>query len=160
MLTYEILRGFVTKERESSKFVSLPEDFHSQTTSYLKGKEKLQTDTWELSSARRLIQDLLELRERKVLNAAFFFVKSGLNPEYLMEHEKKLFDNAVNLLKEFEREQPEVYVEGKVEVLKEVPEFLGPNMETLGPLKKGQVIMLPKGVADVLVKKGAAKTAI
>ena len=161
MLTYESLRKIVTEERSKNTFMSLPDDFFSQAAAYLKDKEKVGTDKWELESAKRMLQDLLEAREKKILMASLYFSRVGTVPEGMTAGEKGFFDKIVASLKEFQKGRGSLAgpaAEGKtVELLQDVPEFVAPDMKTYGPSKKGEAATLPAEVAELLVKKGLAK---
>jgi hypothetical protein len=38
--------------------------------------------------------------------------------------------------------------------LKDLPQFYGPEMEILGPFKRGEVILLDNTIATLLIEKG------
>jgi DNA replication initiation complex subunit (GINS family) len=46
-----------------------------------------------------------------------------------------------------------------VAFLEEVPRFVGMDMKSYGPFRPGDVSSLPKENAELLMKKGAGKTA-
>jgi DNA replication initiation complex subunit (GINS family) len=159
MLTYESLRRFVHEEKNSNSFVSLPRDFFEQARSYLQGKEEMQKeDKWELDSARRLLNDLLEIRERKILIAALYYLRAGVEPENITGEEKALFERVVGVLKDFQKTKKKVLERGKgVEFLQDVHEFVGPDMKTYGPFRKGDRADLPEEVSKVFIEKGVAR---
>jgi len=167
MLTYDSLRKIVTDEKGSHTLVNLPDNFFAQAKSYLEGKESIhKEDKWEIDSAKRFLKDLLELRERKLVNAALYFVRSQVIPKNMMKDEKIFFEKIVDVLKDFNknRETPAKETEpvpakevGKVEILQEIPEFVGTDLKNYGPLKKGDVVSLPDKIAALLIEKRAAK---
>ncbi len=166
MLTYETLRKILQEERAANKLVSLPEDFFESVKSYLEKKSQIsreKEDVWELDSARRTLQELLEVRERKVLELALYHVRSGMEPGDLIPEEKELFERVVQNIKDFQAKR-KVFLEGKPEkrlvvaVLDSVPEFVGTNLKTYGPFKKGDVVSIPEDNAKLLIGKKLAQS--
>jgi len=165
MITYETLRKIVNDEKNAAKLAKLPEDFFKQVKEYLDGKVQItesKADKWELDSARRLLQDLTEIRERKLLTLALFHVRSGVASENMTDEEKEFFDSVVNNIKNFQRRRKEA-IEGQSEpkdlvaITTPLPEFVGINMKVYGPFNEGDVVTLPEPNADLLVKKNAAR---
>jgi len=46
----------------------------------------------------------------------------------------------------------------KIELIEDTPEFVGDDMDLIGPFSKGEVIKLPKRIADILLEKNLAKS--
>jgi len=165
MLTREAIRKVVEEERSSNKLTKLPEDFFEQVKTYIDLKEKAsksKDDVWELSAAKRLISELLEKREEKLASLAVHSVRAGINPGSLTFEEQKLFDQMVSAVKEFQKSKQSV-LEGKPEkrdavaILKDIPEFVGPDMKNYGPYKEGDIVTIPKESAALLIEAGTAK---
>ncbi|MBI4182068.1 MAG: DNA replication complex GINS family protein [Candidatus Aenigmarchaeota archaeon] len=157
MLTYDALRGFATEERAKNAFVRLPEGFLAQAREYIQAKQQLDKQD-EVATAKRLLQELLDARERKLLVAAFYFVRSGVKVDHLLPEEKALFERVCALLREFQ-EARTLPPAGDVEFLLDTPAFVGTDLQTYGPYKPGDRAPLPPAVASLLVQKGAAKLA-
>ncbi|MBI4021634.1 MAG: DNA replication complex GINS family protein [Candidatus Aenigmarchaeota archaeon] len=155
MLTYDVLRSFLDQEKAATGLVRLPDDFFDQVAAYFRGKADLQRDA---DAAKRLLLDLLEVRERKLLTAAVFAVRSGVEPDVLPE-EKAFLSALREAVQTFGDKKKFLLAGGQVEVLQPVPAFLGTDLKTYGPLEPGQVVALPPQVASLLVEKGAAKPA-
>jgi DNA replication initiation complex subunit (GINS family) len=165
MLTYEVIRKLAMDEKAAPKLNKLPQDFFENVRVYLEKKEKIaqsKEDRWELDSARRWLQDLLDIRERKLLMIAPAFIKSGVMPGEATYEEKEFFDHLVEQIKEFQSRKKEVF-EGKrerlnaVAFLQDVPKFIGTNMHNYGPFKIGDVANIPEGNAKLLTEKQVAK---
>lgn len=164
MLTYETLMGMLGKEKTSNKLINLPPDFFTLAQAYLDKKEKLKTkaDSWELDSAKRILQDIVELRERKILNHALFFVRSGVRPENMVEEELQFFNRLVEVIQDWQGKK-KALLEAKqkprmlVAMLEAVDRFVGLDMKTYGPFKPGDITTLPKENAELLIKKGFAR---
>jgi len=165
MLTYEAIRKIVVEERASQKLVALPDDFFSKVNEYLKRKQQIadtKEDSWELASAKRVLQDLLEIRERKILNLALYSIRSGTDPKNMIPEEREFFEKISAHMKEFQSSKKGL-IEGRTEkteslaFLEDVPAFVGTDMQTYGPFKKGDVATLPESAAKILVDKNAAR---
>jgi DNA replication initiation complex subunit (GINS family) len=165
MLTYETLREYTIKEKNSPKLIELPESFFQEARAYLENKAKVsegKEDLWELDNSRRMIQDLLDSRETKLLKLALVFVRAGVTPGKVMPEEKEFFDNIVQNIKSFQDARRDT-VEGKreemgtVAVLDEVPRFIGVDMKEYGPFNKGDIARVPKENSNLLVSKALAK---
>lgn len=168
MLTYDMIRKLAMDEKAAPKLIKLPENFFEAARSYIENKGKIaesKEDRWELESAKRWLQDLLDLRERKVLMLAASYVKSGAMPGDITSEEKEFFDRTVRQVKEFQSAMREM-LEGKKEklavvaLLDDIPRFVGINMRVYGPLRKGEVASIPEDNAKVLIGKGAAKSIV
>ena len=165
MLSYETIRKIANDEKGSQKLTPLPEGFFDEVRIYLDKKARMnenKQDIWELQSARRVLQDILDVRERKLLSQALYHVRSGLNPENLTEEEREFFNTLVNNIKEFQGRRKEL-IEGEpvkrdvVGITDEVPEFVGIDMKTYGPYRKGDVVTLPEEIAKFLVEHSSAR---
>lgn len=158
MLTYESIRDFVVKEKEATGFTELPKDFFSQAAVYIKVKSSAGKESWELDSAKRLLQDLGEMRERKLLVAAFYFVRSGVVPANITPDEKVFLENVVQNIRNFQKSNsPEPPKIQDLEFTEDVPRFVAPDMKEYGPFKKGESPQLPEDVKKLFLEKGLAK---
>ena len=165
MLTYETLREYVIKEKNSPKLIELPDNFFQDARAYLENKARVsegKEDLWELDNSRRMLQDLLDSRESKLVNLALVFVRAGVTPGKVMPEEKAFFDSLVQSIKSFQEARREA-VEGEreemgtVAVLEEVPKFVGVDMKEYGPFRKGDVARVPKENSQLLVSKALAR---
>ena len=165
MLTYETLRKILQEEKTANKLVSLPVDFFGEVKSYLEKKSKIMVgkeDAWELDSAKRTLQDLLDVRERKILALALSNVRSGIDPGDLMPEERELFENIAQSIMDFQAKR-KAALEGEQEktlivaMLEQVPEFIGTNLKAYGPFKKGDVASVPEDNAKLLIEKNLAR---
>ncbi len=165
MLTYEIIRECVAKEKGSPKLMELPENFFQEVKAYLENKAKVsegKEDLWELDNSRRMLQDLLDARESKLVRLALVFVRAGVTPGKVMPEEKEFFDTLVEGIRRFQDIRNEA-MEGKKEELEtiamveDVPKFVGINMKEYGPFSKGDVARVPKDNSQLLIGKGMAK---
>jgi DNA replication initiation complex subunit (GINS family) len=165
MLSYETIRKISNDEKNSQKLAALPEGFFDEVRIYLDKKAKMsegRQDVWEIQSARRVLQDILDLREKKILTLALFNVRSGLVPDNINEHERGFFNTLVNNIKEFQTKRKET-LEGTpikmdvIGVLEDIQPFVGKDMKTYGPFGKGDVVSLPEEIAKLLTESGSAR---
>jgi len=166
MLTYEVIRKLAMDEKASPKLNKMPADFFENVKVYLEKKGKIaqsKEDRWELDSARRWLQDLLNIRERKLLLIAPAFIESGVMPGEASPEEKEFFDRLVEHIREF-RSRKKTILEGKreklaaVAFLQDVPKFIGADMRNYGPFRRGDVANMPEANASLLLEKQAAKS--
>lgn len=161
MITYEALRKLISNEKSNRILQELPNDFFIQVNNYLKNKAQMtgKEDRWELESAKNIIQDLMNIRERKILQLALYASKSGIKVNNLTPVEKEFFDSLVNLIKDFRKKREKVSEEKTIMVafLKNVPKFIGIDMKTYGPFSEGDVASLPEENAKLLIEKGLSK---
>ncbi len=165
MLTYETIRKLIQDEKASKNLVELPEDFFDNVKIYLEKKSRLdrnKENAWEFENAKMEIERLLEIREQKILSLALNHVRTGTSPANMTPEEMGFFRKIVENLKEFRNLRKET-LEGKPEkrivlaLLEDMPEFVGANMKTYGPFRKGDVVTLPEENASLLLEKGMAK---
>ncbi|HDJ96612.1 MAG TPA: DNA replication complex GINS family protein, partial [Candidatus Aenigmarchaeota archaeon] len=172
MISFEVIRNVHRAERRSAKLTKLPEDFFEKVNDYLNRKrflaeKKMDEKAFlEVRNIERLIEEVFNIRERKIINQALIAVRTGIPPENLTKEESDFFNKVVELLKrrreeELKRilERGEV-TEEKIKLLifkEDVPEFVGADMKTYGPFKKGDIAKLPDENAELLVKAGKAE---
>ena len=105
MLTYETLREYVIKEKNSPKLIDLPDNFFPDARTYLENKAMIsegKEDLWEIDNSRRMLQDLLDSRESKLVNLALVYVRAGVTPGKVMPDEKEFFDSLVESIKAYQ----------------------------------------------------------
>jgi DNA replication initiation complex subunit (GINS family) len=189
-INYKVLRKIQQMEKNSPTLTKISSDFYDASSNYLKylndrlEKEKSsQKGTLlrdEIQNTDKIITNIYEHREKKILLAAVTKVRSG-NPnlENLLEIEKNLFDSIlqlmtstrediiknksksdnneekkVNEIKEGEKEQGNI--NPIVMVKEDIPEFIGTDMKKYN-LRKGDIISLPKDMNDTLSKRDVVK---
>ncbi len=98
VLTFKFLRELQKKERSSSDLEKLETDFYSQISDYLKRKSSLNLSDDNDFSIRRdlehtkvIIRDILNRRERKVMNLAMLNSRGDVVPKNMLPEEKAFF---------------------------------------------------------------------
>jgi DNA replication factor GINS len=169
-ITFEMIRKIQREEERSPKLSKLPENFYQNVKNYLQQKRKIlekmedRKASIEMKNIERLVEDIFNRRERKIVTQAINSARVNLKVENLIEEEKEFFDKVVGIIKErrekilkelIEKEERETV---SMVVFKEpVPEFIGADLKTYGPFEKGDIAKLPEENAKILVEKGLAE---
>ena len=166
-ITFELIRRIQREEQRSPKLVKLPDNFYKNINSYLQQKKKLiekeeKKVGVEIKNIERLIEDIYDRRERKILNLALIFARTNIKPENLTDEEKEIFDQLTELIThrrvEILSSIFELKLSEKNVVLKEdVPQFIGSDMKEYGPFKAGEEALIPEENAKLLIEKGIAE---
>ncbi len=140
----------------------------------------------ELRNAKKIIKDIYEQRERKILLKALTDVRSGVE-EYDMSNmtpeEKVVYNEIVKNLKKYRKnvfegdiKKPEVpkketldkdlkevnedlsaIPKVTIRVLEHIPQIVGIDGKTYGEFKPEDVVILPLSNAEPLIKRGLAE---
>ena len=199
-ITYETLFDILRNEKNREELQTLDPNLFEDLIQYLKEKKHLLDEApsgelfsniekektqKQLENAKKLIKELYERREKKILNMAMINsrVSGLLDKSAMLAEEKQLFDRLTNLLEIFrvdvlykllDGNTPLVRNIGETEsavqkpkeqkdgtlllrFLQPVPKFVGKSLEIYGPFEADDVASLPKEIADVLVSKGRAE---
>jgi DNA replication initiation complex subunit (GINS family) len=167
------------KEKENAELQKLPKDFYTKTAEYI-GKirqegrmldqhsAKARLVAQELANVKRLVDELLTLRFKKIVKHAS---SAGLlDKEALTLEEERLHLGLKPTFEDFQALQKE-FLRGKVSgveerggsprrvvlrFVKEVPAIAGADLKVYGPFAAEDVAALPAENAKVLVKHGVA----
>lgn len=107
-ITYETLFDIFRNEKKEG-LQAVPEGFYADLVAYL--KEKAQSDAdkealaKQLKSIHKLVRDIYEMRETKIVNLALVSVRgSDIGAAGLLPHEQRLLDSIVSLLRKARKE--------------------------------------------------------
>lgn len=186
-ITFETLYSMVRKEKTENALQELTPESYTQIANYLKTKieiHKNQTNPSEaekikiqIISARKLIKELYERRERKIMRLAINksrtkaeIIDPGLlKPEIAIAEEitkilnnyrEKILLKLVNAKIPFLSETTEKTIAENsllIRFTKPVPKFVGENLEVYGPFEEGNTTTLPKAFAELLIKREHAE---
>ena len=139
---------------------------------------------YELKNARKSIIDIFELRQKKILEQAFQAAKTDVkikDTSSMLVFEKKLFNMLLESLSKYNnscilnilRQNKPVFEEAQseekafkreetsnkilVRVLSDTPPLLCEDNSVVGPLKREDVVNIPRRVAEVLIKQNKAE---
>ena len=117
-ITYETLFDLLRREKNREELQSLDKDFYEQVLAYLKEKKEALTKKGDelfvsaereklkiqFQNIRRIIKELYERREKKIINMALNKARTGsdvIDTSALLPSEKKFFDEEVSLLAKY-----------------------------------------------------------
>jgi len=135
LISYDTIRA-VHRIEKDEVLQKLPHGFFESVQAWMVHKED-QKDTdslLEINNAKRLIEDIINRRERKIVMAAIRTMRGEVPPSTLTDSEREFFDKIINLLKEFRRNTAESILaehlaEEKVAALKKSIETLREKKE-------------------------------
>ncbi len=167
-ITFELIRRIQRGEQRTPKLTKLPEGFYNNVKAYLKRKRGASNRrvVLEAKNVERLVEDVFNRRERKVFNLSIIAARTGIPPENLIDEEKDFFDKIVDTLKArrtnilnkiLEKEGAQKELATLVIFNEDIQEFIGSDMKTYGPFKKGDITKLPEENMNVMIKQGVAK---
>jgi len=180
-MDYNELRRIYRLEKNSTQLVSLESGFYPDLKSFLGEEQSAYREgikKGNLSKAKshseltKLVREVLQLREKKILNKALIVSRTGeFSDTNLTGEEKKTFNCILSVLQEHKAEingllgeKKELAGEKKkesgkvrVKILKDVPAFVSADMKEYGPFSEGGETELPKKTADLLVSRKLAE---
>lgn len=172
-ITYEYIRKIQREEQFEAKLCKVPDDFYENAKKYLEQKRKLsqkkedRSGEIEIQNTKRILEDIFNRRETKILNQAVFATRTGIPVQNLTKLEEKFFRQLVELLK-FQREktlnifnkktkEKEEEKLQKIKFTQDIPEFMGSDLKKYGPFKSGEEVEIPIENAELMVKSEIAK---
>ena len=165
-ITFEIIRKIQMEEQITPKLSKLPDSFFERINSYMKQKKEIsktkddRKSSLELKNIERLVEDIYNRRERKILNQVLVSARTNMPPENLTESEKEFFEILLKHVKErregyfVETFETKTQMETLIVFKEDVPEFVAMDEKTYGPFKKGDIARLPQENMKLLIEKG------
>lgn len=102
LITYDAIRKAHRAEKQEIALQKLPESFFLAVRGWLDHKQSTQKGTaslLEIENAKRLLDDLLNRREKKLVIAALHTIRGDVPPSNMTLDEEKFFDSLVNMLR-------------------------------------------------------------
>ena len=193
VITYETLYGILRKEKLHPELQQLDNNFLKDVVKYLTEKQSIldsqtkkvsifsssetQKTQKQIVNIRRMIQEIYERRENKILQSAVFSSRMNEKTSFqeMMDEEKELYSRLVSLLNSFRKDvlfnvlsskNPELKVESKPKELKTeiepnnklirflhaTPKFVDDNLKVYGPFEEENIASLPLKIANILIK--------
>ncbi len=122
ILTFKFLRELQKKERASRELEKLDNDFYAQVSSYMEKKTSINLKDNADFAARRdlehtriIIRDILNRRERKVINLAVLNARGNIVPKNILPEEKDLFEKIRTAVKDYRSNLEFIFYENKAE---------------------------------------------
>lgn len=168
-ITFDLIRRIQREEQRSPKLSDIPENFYDAAISYVNQKKQIgeredRKGMIEVKSIERLIEDIFDRRERKIVTAAVNTARTNIQPENMIEEEKDFFDLVAATIRQRREAKlrtmftvEKVEKEGLIVFKDDVPEFVGSDMKNYGPFKKGDIAKLPEENTKILIEKGVVE---
>lgn len=174
-IDFDELRRIHRLEKNTSKLVEVDEDFidclqefvEKEKKNYLSSlKNFSSSDAREFSNLKRIIEDIFQMREKKLLNKALIAAHTKeVSAEKMAKQEDETFRKMLKILEvhnniysslfgDKEKEEPSLV---SLNVLKEVPTFVGTDMQEYGPYSQGEKVKVPSKIAKLLVMRKIAE---
>lgn len=194
IITYETLYELLMREKSRSELQKLGDDFFNDVIKYVKDKKEIlesqknkenvfasreiERTTKQLDSIYRILKELYEKRENKILTLALLNSRddSKIDMSVLLPDEIKFYEGIKNNLNLYRKGILGNLLEGKLPVLEEpkviksdfkdkmlirfinsVPKFVGSNGFVYGPFEEENIANLPLDIAKLLIKKERAE---
>ncbi len=179
MITYNDVYEAARKERYSEQLQKLSKNFINEISEYLKEKKEIaskEDDSFsdiiiktkkQLENAMTLFKEIITRRKKKILNLVLIATETGISKQdfdNMLAFEKELFeelmactdisDKKINSILNGEQEKQK----NELIVFKEdVEEFVGLSGEKMGGFEKGQIVNIPKEIAEILIEDKKAE---
>ena len=101
IVTFETLREVQRKEKKSENLAELTDEFYSGAKEYFERAAK--SDINEVRNARSVLEDIVDRREKKILNQAMRAVRLRERPDLggMTSREKDFFNKLLENIKNF-----------------------------------------------------------
>lgn len=195
-ITFETLHELLRKEKFRQELQKLDQTFFENLVRYLqekqailnsqKGKnsifsQELERTQSEITNIRKMIKELYERREQKIIQLATLSTRTNKQPDTtaMLNEEQILFQNLKNTLTKqrqdilnniLETKIPEIKTEKPKDIKTEkqdttklirftnaIPKFVAEDLNTYGPFIEEDVSNLPIKAAEVLITKNRAE---
>jgi DNA replication initiation complex subunit (GINS family) len=191
-ITYDSLFETLMNEKNKDSLQKLSLTFFTDLVAYVAEKRKTlenpATDPFameekeatskQLQNITRMVRELYERRERKIITMATIRSRTGadiIDTSGLLVEEQMLFDAVVAQLDYYRNSILHATLEARtpapeapvpdgpqketklIRFLFAVPKFVGKELEIYGPFEEEDVASLPVEIADILVSKGRAE---
>lgn len=194
-VTYDSIFEILMREKGREELQKLNPEFFSDLVNYISEKKKAAsteaTDSFsleekeraakQLQNISRMLVELYERREKKILNMSMIRSRTGadiIDTAPLLSEEKMLFDAIVAQLDYYRnsilfrvlnaqpttasgvREDKPAEPKGDAKLVRflyAVPKFVGRELEVYGPFVEEDMANLPADIADILISKGRAE---
>jgi len=194
IITYETLYEILMREKSGQEIQKIDKDFFNDIIKYIKDKKEIlesqkskdntfalkeiERTTKQLESIYKILKELYEKRESKIINLALLDSRSKTNIDhsYFLPEESKFYESIKNNLNLYREGILSNIIQGRlptfeepktikrdfqdkilVRFINQVPKFVGSNGFAYGPFEEEDIANLPSDVAKLLIEKGRAE---
>jgi DNA replication initiation complex subunit (GINS family) len=176
-IDFDELRRIHRLEKNTSKLVEVDDDFIESLEKFVDEEKKKylsslknfsSSDVREFTNLKRIIEEIFLMREKKLLNKALIAAHTkDINIDKMDKHEMDTYKKMLKLLNdhneiytslfgERQKEKTEVVT---IKIIKDVPTFVGTDMQEYGPFSEGQKVDVPQKISKLLVLRKIAEEA-
>jgi DNA replication initiation complex subunit (GINS family) len=153
LITYEAIRE-AQRAEQAEQLQKLPEGFFDAVKNWIDYKKGKGDDLSlrEIESAKKLLEDVINRRQRKLMIYAIGFVRGDVPPEGLENEEKDFFERAAGMVSEFRERMSDMILtdDGIVQKrLTEVSEIVETIKKKVEPVKNEENDTLDEKRSDV-----------
>ncbi len=173
-IDYDELRRIHRLEKNTSRLVEVEEDFIDSIEVFVEEEKKKYVTSLknfssgeirEFANLKRIIEEIFLMREKKILNKALITSHTKeTDSEKMAVQEKEMFKKLLKVLDAHAEMYSTFFGEKtsrsnivSVQMLKDVPTFVGTDMKEYGPFSSGQNVELPQKVAKLFVSRKLAQ---
>ena len=194
IITYETLYELMRREKFRPELQKLNKEFFNDFIKYFNEKKiilesqqkkksiftstETQKTQKQIENIKKIIKELYEKRENKILQLVMFASRNNDNPVFneMLVEEKKFFNDLLEITNSYrknilynliEGKQPEIKEVEKpkelktekkdsikmVRFLQSIPKFIGNDLNIYGPFEEEEIAAIPAEVAKLLTKK-------
>jgi len=191
VITYDSIYDALRKEKFKGELQKLDKEFLNEIANYiaekrimLKSQEEkdsifasssVQKTRNQLVNTSKIIKELYNKRESKIIQLALFSAKSESQVEdysIMLDEEKELYEAVLQCLKDYRKDILHKVLEGvrlretveeveeeksKVSILLDIKEFVGEDLKSYGPFQKGDIVSVPEKIKEVLIRTNKAE---
>ncbi len=182
IITFETIYEILRIEKSRNELQKLDNDFFKRVIHYIEEKtlildslkekqaeiEAKKTEK-QIYSFKKMLQELYEKRERKILELALFCSRTHKKPpetKNMLKEEYELFETTLNTLNNSKKQILHILNNKKTETFKNtilvrllhsIPKFVSPDEYTYGPFESEDIANLPADIANLLIQKNRAE---
>ncbi|MDD4251051.1 MAG: hypothetical protein PHX27_02560 [Candidatus ainarchaeum sp.] len=172
-IDFDELRRIYRLEKNTSKLVLVEDDFIDSLEAFIEEEKKNYLDSLKdfssnnsrsFTNLKRLVEEIFLLREKKIMNKALISSHTKeIDFDNMAVQEKDFFKKLVNLLESHSSSYEKLFGNKttkselvRLEIIKDVPTFVGTDMKEYGPFQKGEIVELPTKVSKLFLTRKIA----
>lgn len=181
-LSYDEIRRIHRLERGTSRLVEVEHSFYNdlnlfiteEKEEYLNSLKDFSVDrARQFTNLKRMIEEIFSMREKKILSRALIANRTEeVSEEHMASQEKTLFNEILSSLQKHNKIINGLFVGEKnakkkkptkdlnilsVEIISDIPSFIGTDMKEYGPFSKDDKVELPYKIAKLLSSRKLCK---